>query len=93
MSEQSSPRIEPERPYLREHRDLEDLPVSARFVYFVLRLYGPMTPDELQDHTVLSSGSIRTAMQKLDDLGLVSKSLVPGDGRKRVYELVKEAPE
>lgn len=68
-----------------------DLPMSARFVYYVLKHEGPLTAPELQDRTWSSPGSVYPALDRLVELGYVRKQhTVPGI-RGAEFHVIEEA--
>lgn len=68
---------------------LEDLPPSAKFVYKVLQYEGPLTQSELVDETHLPQVTVRSAIDRLEDAGLVDNNYDLTDARKKVYNPVK----
>ncbi|MXR40664.1 winged helix DNA-binding protein [Halobaculum sp. WSA2] len=64
-----------------------DLPPSAKLVHFVLDRDDERTQTQLVDETALSARTVRTALGRLEDAGLVDESICLRDARKRVYSL------
>jgi len=64
-----------------------ELPPSAKLVHFVLDHDDDRTQTELVKETALSARTVRTALGRLEDAGLVTESVCLRDARKRVYSL------
>ncbi|SHG91568.1 helix-turn-helix transcriptional regulator [Halobaculum gomorrense] len=67
-----------------------DLPPSAKLVHFVLDRDGDLTQTGLVEETALSARTVRTALGRLEDAGLVTESICLRDARKRVYSLTDD---
>jgi DNA-binding MarR family transcriptional regulator len=67
-----------------------DLPPSAKLIHFVLDRDGDLTQTDLVEETALSARTVRTALGRLEDAGLVSESICLRDARKRVYSLTAD---
>jgi len=67
-----------------------DLPPSAKLVHFVLNRDDERTQTQLVDETTLSARTVRTALGRLEDAGLVDESICLRDARKRVYSLTDD---
>ncbi|MFC7098881.1 MarR family transcriptional regulator [Halobaculum marinum] len=67
-----------------------DLPPSAKLVHFVLDRDDERTQTQLVDETALSARTVRTALGRLEDAGLVTESICLRDARKRVYSLADD---
>lgn len=67
-----------------------DLPPSAKLVHFVLDRDDEQTQTQLVDETALSARTVRTALGRLEDAGLVDESICLRDARKRVYSLTDD---
>ena len=70
-----------------------DLPPSAKLVHFVLDRDDQRTQTQLVEETALSARTVRTALGRLEDAGLVTESICLRDARKRVYSLTDDAGE
>ncbi|UIP01554.1 winged helix-turn-helix domain-containing protein (plasmid) [Halobaculum sp. CBA1158] len=64
-----------------------ELPPSAKLVHFVLTREDERTQTQLVEETALSTRTVRTALNRLEDAGLVDESVCLRDARKRVYTL------
>lgn len=69
---------------------LADLPPSAKLVHFVLNRDDERTQTQLVDETALSARTVRTALGRLEDAGLVDEAICLRDARKRVYSLTDD---
>ena len=72
---------EPDREALRE------LPPSAKLVAKVLEYRGTLTQSELAEETLLPSRTVRYALTRLDEAGVVESRFSFTDARKRIYSL------
>ena len=71
-----------------EYRErLRELPPSAKLVAKVLEHSGALTHAALVDESLLPDRTVRYALQRLEDAGLVDARLSFRDARKRVYFL------
>jgi predicted transcriptional regulator len=70
---------------------LSPLPPSAKLVYYVLDEEGRFDQTGLADETRLSTRTVRFAIEKLTDVGLVDEGLCPRDARRSVYTPVPES--
>lgn len=64
-----------------------ELPPSAKLVHYALDRDDDRTQTELVEETALSPRTVRTALSRLEDAGLVTESICLRDARKRMYEL------
>jgi len=71
---------------------LAPLPPSAKLVYYVLEKEGRFDQTGLAEETRLSTRTVRFAIEKLTEVGLVEEGLCPQDARRSVYAVVA-APE
>ncbi|MFO8114829.1 MAG: ArsR family transcriptional regulator [Halorubrum sp.] len=70
---------------------LSPLPPSAKLVYYVLDEEGRFDQTGLAEETRLSTRTVRFAVEKLTDVGLVEEGLCPRDARRSVYAPVPES--
>lgn len=68
-----------------------DLPPSAKLVYFVLDREGPLTRGELVEESLLPSRTARSAMDELEEVGVLKRKYYFEDGVERLYELADGA--
>jgi DNA-binding Lrp family transcriptional regulator len=67
--------------------DLTDLPPSAKLVYKVLEYNGPMTQKDIVEESMLSARTVRYALERLEDIDIVSEDVYFADARQNLYEL------
>ncbi len=70
---------------------LEPLPPSAKLVYYVLDAEGRFDQTGLAEETRLSTRTVRFAVEKLVEAGIVEEGLCPTDARRSVYRIVAPA--
>lgn len=70
---------------------LSPLPPSAKLVYYVLDEEGRFDQTGLAEETRLSTRTVRFAVEKLTEVGLVKEGLCPRDARRSVYAIVPES--
>lgn len=68
----------------------EDLPPSAKFVAKVLEYEGTLTQTQLAEETWLPGRTVRYALTRLQEMGLVEERNHLRDARRKLYELVEE---
>ena len=66
------------------------LPPSAKLVYKVLEYEGPLTQQQLCEHTRLSSRTARYAISELTDREIVTEKLYIPDARQKLYRLAHD---
>ena len=91
--------LEPDVPDLpvaldrNEYRDrLRDLPPSAKLVAKVLEGSGPCSHGRLAEESLLPERTVRHAIERLEDAGLVRSRASYRDARRRIYELRAAMP-
>lgn len=71
-----------------EYRDrLYELPPSAKLVAKVLEGEAPLSQGQLAEETLLPDRTVRYALNRLDDEGIVGSRYSFRDARKQVYFL------
>ncbi|WP_226481021.1 MarR family transcriptional regulator [Natrinema amylolyticum] len=71
-----------------EYRDrLRDLPPSAKLVAKVLETDSPLSQGQLAEESLLPDRTVRYALNRLEDVGLVGSRYSFRDARKQVYFL------
>ncbi|CAI48428.1 NP_1176A family transcription regulator [Natronomonas pharaonis DSM 2160] len=70
---------------------LADLPPSAKLVYKVLEYNGAMTQKDIVEESMLSARTVRYALERLEDIDIVSEDVYFADARQNLYELTDEA--
>ncbi|WP_336037091.1 MarR family transcriptional regulator [Halobacterium yunchengense] len=66
---------------------LEDLPPSAKLVAKVLEYNDSLTQSELAEETLLPARTVRYALTRLEEQGVVQSRFSFSDARKRIYTL------
>jgi len=66
---------------------VRDLPPSAKLVAKVLEYEDTLTQSEIADETLLPARTVRYALTRLEDEGLVESRFSFTDARKRLYNL------
>ena len=73
-----------------EFRDrLLELPPSAKLVVKVLEMDGPLPQGELAEESLLPDRTVRYALNRLDEEGLIESRHSIADPRKQVYALAR----
>lgn len=70
---------------------LYDLPPSAKLVAKTLEYEGELTQSELATETLLSPRTVRHALSRLEEHGIVESRVSFVDARQRVYSLDEPA--
>lgn len=66
---------------------VRDLPPSSKLVAKVLDTHERLSQRELADETLLSTRTVRQAVGRLEDIGVVDSRVSFVDARKQLYEL------
>jgi predicted transcriptional regulator len=66
---------------------LSDLPPSAKLVYKVLEYDGPLTQKGIVEESMLSARTVRYALERLDEIGVVEEDVYFADARQNLYEI------
>lgn len=66
---------------------LIDLPPSAKLVFLVLEHHGLLTQQEICDESLLAARTVRYALTRLEDEGLIEREILFRDARKHTYSL------
>jgi predicted transcriptional regulator len=66
---------------------LSDLPPSAKLVYKVLEYDGPLTQKGIVQESMLSARTVRYALERLDEIGVVEEDVYFADARQTLYEI------
>ncbi|MFB6300347.1 MAG: helix-turn-helix transcriptional regulator [Halobacteriales archaeon] len=66
---------------------LSDLPPSAKLVYKVLEYNGSMTQKAIVEESMLSARTVRYALERLEEIGVVSEDVYFADARQNLYEI------
>lgn len=68
-------------------RTIADVPPSAKLVYKVLEYNGPLTQKQIVERSMLSQRTVRDALARLREIGIVSEEVYIPDARQNLYEL------
>jgi len=68
---------------------LRELPPSAKLVVKVLETDGPLPQGELAEESLLPDRTVRYALNRLDEEGLIESRCSVTDPRKQVYALAR----
>ena len=74
-----------------DEEELRDLPPSAKLVYKVLEYNGPLTQKKIVEESMLSARTVRYALERLDDIGLITEDVYFADARQNLYEIDEES--
>ncbi|MFB6299034.1 MAG: MarR family transcriptional regulator [Halobacteriales archaeon] len=66
---------------------LADLPPSAKLVYKVLEYNDTLTQGEIAEETMLPPRTVRYAITRLEEIGVVDSRFSFADARKRLYSI------
>ena len=72
--------------------DLDDLPPSAKLVFKVLEYDGPLTQKGIVEESMLSARTVRYALERLENIGIVEEDIYFADARQNLYSITAEAP-
>jgi DNA-binding MarR family transcriptional regulator len=68
---------------------LTDLPPSAKLVYKVLEYNGAMTQKSIVEESMLSARTVRYALERLEEIDIVSEDVYFADARQNLYDLTE----
>jgi predicted transcriptional regulator len=74
-----------------EGDSIGDLPPSAKLVFKVLEYNGPLTQKGIVEESMLSARTVRYALERLDEVGVIEEDVYFADARQNLYEIVAEA--
>ncbi|MFB6196065.1 MAG: MarR family transcriptional regulator [Haloplanus sp.] len=74
-----------------EEEGLDDLPPSAKLVFKVLEYNGSLTQKGIVEESMLSARTVRYALERLEDLGVVDEDVYFADARQNLYQLNEAA--
>jgi DNA-binding MarR family transcriptional regulator len=73
-----------------EWADVQEMPPSAKLVAKVLEYNGTLTQSQLAEETLLPPRTVRYALSRLEEVGVVDSRFSFADARKRIYTLTVE---
>lgn len=68
---------------------LDDLPPSAKLVFKVLEYNGPLTQKGIVQESMLSARTVRYALERLEEIGMVDEDIYFADARQSLYQLAE----
>jgi predicted transcriptional regulator len=76
-----------------DEEGIADLPPSAKLVYKVLEYNGPLTQKGIVQESMLSARTVRYALERLDEIGVIEEDVYFADARQNLYEITDGAAE
>ncbi len=70
-----------------DEEGIADLPPSAKLVYKVLEYNGPLTQKGIVQESMLSARTVRYALERLDEIGVIDEDVYFADARQNLYEI------
>lgn len=74
-----------------DEETLGDLPPSAKLVFKVLEYNGTLTQKGIVEESMLSARTVRYALERLEEIGVVEEDVYFADARQNIYELTPQA--
>jgi predicted transcriptional regulator len=74
-----------------DEEGLADLPPSAKLVFKVLEYNGALTQKGIVEESMLSARTVRYALERLEDIGVVDEDVYFADARQNLYQLDETA--
>ena len=69
--------------------DITDLPPSAKLVFKVLEYDGPLTQKQIVEESMLSARTVRYALERLGEIGIVDENIYFADARQSLYRITE----
>lgn len=69
---------------------LDDLPPSAKLVFKVLEYNGSLTQKGIVEESMLSARTVRYALERLENIGVVDEDVYFADARQNLYQLTED---
>jgi predicted transcriptional regulator len=70
-----------------DEETLDDLPPSAKLVFKVLEYNGSLTQKGIVEESMLSARTVRYALERLENIGVVDEDVYFADARQNLYQL------
>ena len=70
-----------------DEESLDDLPPSAKLVFKVLEYNGSLTQKGIVEESMLSARTVRYALERLENIGIVDEDVYFADARQNLYQL------
>ncbi|SEA35335.1 Winged helix-turn-helix DNA-binding [Haloplanus vescus] len=74
-----------------DEEGLDDLPPSAKLVFKVLEYNGSLTQKGIVEESMLSARTVRYALERLEEIGIVDEDVYFADARQNLYQLNETA--
>lgn len=68
---------------------MADLPPSAKLVFKVLEYDGPLTQKQIVEESMLSARTVRYALERLEEIGIVDEDIYFADARQSLYQITE----
>lgn len=78
---------------MSEPPSIEDAPPSAKLVFKVLEYNGALTQKQIVEKSMLSQRTVRDALGRLREIGVVSEEVYIPDARQNLYTLTVDRSE
>jgi predicted transcriptional regulator len=76
-----------------DEETLDDLPPSAKLVFKVLEYNGSLTQKGIVEESMLSARTVRYALERLENIGVVDEDVYFADARQNLYQLTDDGVE
>ncbi|MEZ3142363.1 winged helix-turn-helix transcriptional regulator [Halobaculum sp. MBLA0143] len=73
-----------------DEETLDDLPPSAKLVFKVLEYNGSLTQKGIVEESMLSARTVRYALERLENIGVVDEDVYFADARQNLYQLTDD---
>ena len=73
-----------------DEETLDDLPPSAKLVFKVLEYNGSLTQKGIVEESMLSARTVRYALERLENIGVVDEDVYFADARQNLYQLTED---
>lgn len=64
---------------------LSDQPPGAKLVFIILKRHGALTQREICEESLLATRTVRYALSRLEEEGLIERQISFRDARQRIY--------
>ena len=75
-----------------DEEEIADLPPSAKLVFKVLEYDGPLTQKQIVEESMLSARTVRYALERLNEIGIVNEDIYFADARQSLYRITEPEP-
>ena len=70
-----------------DEENIADLPPSAKLVFKVLEYDGPLTQKQIVEESMLSARTVRYALERHENIGIVDENIYFADARQSLYRI------